>query len=740
MRRRRQLGSFQRWVLTATTALLWTVVVVFGLSFVSVLLSGGSYAGVSDERVEAIAAATYERFLIRVAKALVAVAIEEVALLYPVVLGCTLLLNARQLAGRRSSALRLPGVTLFSALLAAGVYWGFAARLHPGLYLPALSSSVVVQLWVELSIFAAPALTVIALGEMLLVSWRLRSAGVRGLTLVILAAISGGVTYLATRRPPKEPFAIPETPNFRTPPPPPTPAEAEAKKKASKKQKAAKAMNVLWLAVDSLRSDMITEADTPNLAGLVHSSIYFPNTIVPVPRTGPSWAAALTSLDPITTGVETMFPDAKRADLSALALPALLAYSGWRTMVTSEYAGEFFRRVKVGFETESVPRAELMQISGQVLLARAPLLLAHAGLVYGLGPAQRKLLPEPLGELIRSMPNFSTPDTLGEDIRTYLRQPSEEPAFILAFYSQPHFPYTSSPKYARRYRVSGSSAAIAYGRDVANDVPITSDVDRRQLAGLYRAALAESDAAIGRLLRELERMGKLDDTLIVVSADHGEGLYECDTCVGHGDNLRGMMTLRVPIAFRLPTKHYPKSKPAVIEDWVSLLDVYPTLVELLGVRESVVQDGISLIDYKGNPKPQKPGRVHVVETGEWLWNTVAVPKDRIEYPPITALAKLEKDRIVIDPKYEGVIRAAKHRAAIRAPYKLTYEPSRAGVRWRLFDFVADPLDTKDIAAERPEVTAELREALRRSILRHGRVLPVGDYFLTQPPSVPVEHW
>ena len=46
-------------------------------------------------------------------------------------------------------------------------------------------------------------------------------------------------------------------------------------------------------------------------------------------------------------------------------------------MVGLEYAGEFFRRVKLGFEVEAVPRAELMQILGQIMMARAPLVLAR---------------------------------------------------------------------------------------------------------------------------------------------------------------------------------------------------------------------------------------------------------------------------------------------------------------------------------------------------------------------------
>jgi arylsulfatase A-like enzyme len=197
----------------------------------------------------------------------------------------------------------------------------------------------------------------------------------------------------------------------------------------------------------------------------------------------------------------------------------------------------------------------------------------------------------------------------------------------------------------------------------------------------------------------------------------------------------------VPLAIRLPPGRFPTAQPSVQKHYVSLLDVYPTITELVGLPHLATMEGHSLLTQGGAvvPAPAEP-RVHFVETGEWLWTTPAVPKDRIDYPPVTTLAHLEGDRISIDPKYEGVIRAAKHRAAIRAPYKLLYEPGRAGVRWRLFDFEADPLDTKDLATEKPAVLAELKDALRRSVVRHAKVLPVGDWFLTRPPAISEEHW
>ena len=45
-------------------------------------------------------------------------------------------------------------------------------------------------------------------------------------------------------------------------------------------------------------------------------------------------------------------------------------------------------------------------------------------------------------------------------------------------------------------------------------------------------------------------------------ADHGESLYECATCVGHGDNLTGMSALTVPLAIRMPRRRFPAASPS----------------------------------------------------------------------------------------------------------------------------------------------------------------------------------
>jgi arylsulfatase A-like enzyme len=254
---------------------------------------------------------------------------------------------------------------------------------------------------------------------------------------------------------------------------------------------------------------------------------------------------------------------------------------------------------------------------------------------------------------------------------------------------------------------------------------------------LYRAALAETDAAIGKLLERLEAEDRLDNTIIVLMADHGEGLYECPTCVGHGDNLRSMLTLEVPLAFHLPREQFPQVEPQRVEGYVSQLDVYPTILALLGQEPLAPQEGVPLLDAKGRHKGL-PQRDFFTETGEWLWPTPAVPRDRIAYPVITEMAKLERGRIAIDAKYLPEIRAAKQRAVIRPPYKLTYEPGASEVRYHLYQFEKDPFETEDLAASQPEIVSALKLSLRHSMLRHPDILELADYFLTRAEPPPPE--
>ncbi len=697
----------------------------------SVAFGDAQFVGASDDAVQTEAVNRYAPYLSRVGLAMLGIAGTLWLLFFGVVLG--LLLGLRVRMKKDQSARAGWATSLALALLFAAAYWGFVANLHPGLFLSTLSGGARYVLWVQLSYVLAPLMLALAVIGILASLWRgtWKHRGIMG--AVIAASLGGwgfGVSW--ARSTPRVPTGYPKGPPELTTPL----AKAGGRSPPS----------ILFIAVDSLRPDHIDAENTPNIKKLVDSAVYFPHALVTVPRTGPSWSAELTGMSPLSNGVETMFPSQASGNLSKLALPAELASRGYRTGVYSEYAGEFFGRVDAGFQMLCVPRVELAEISGQTLLARAPLVLAQAGMWYSIGQQERKLLGAPLAPLIRGMPNFAQSKVLADDLIATLDadqiangRDNQRPFFALMFYSQPHFPYTSSSPYYNRYRVSGSSPQIAFGRDATNETPVTTKEDKAQLDGLYRAALAESDAEIGRLLERLTQRHKMEDTIIVLTADHGEGLYDCPTCVGHGDNLRGMFSLEIPLAFVLPQARYPLAKPSVEGSYVSQLDVSPTLRSVLGLTPIEVQEGLPLLTTAGTPmKP--PTRIFLAETGEWLWTTSAVPKDRIEYPPITGIAKLEKNRIVIDDKFLPVIRAAKHRAALRPPWKLSYEPSKDGVGIHLYKEDEDPTDEHDVKDKYPEIAKELLDELFANILSHPNMLRTGDFIITRPAPPPEEEF
>ena len=80
--------------------------------------------------------------------------------------------------------------------------------------------------------------------------------------------------------------------------------------------------------------------------------------------------------------------------------------------------------------------------------------------------------------------------------------------------------------------------------------------------------------------------------------------------------------------------------------------------------------------------------------------------------------------------------AAKHRMVRDERYKLVYAPTRAGVRWLLYDTLEDPGEERDVAAGRPEVLARLQRELRAWMLRDPETSERGDYLVPRDAGEP----
>jgi arylsulfatase A-like enzyme/Flp pilus assembly protein TadD len=118
----------------------------------------------------------------------------------------------------------------------------------------------------------------------------------------------------------------------------------------------------------------------------------------------------------------------------------------------------------------------------------------------------------------------------------------------------------------------------------------------------YTGEIAYTDAQIGRLLEKLEALGVRDRTLVVLTADHGEGLGE------HGEQTHALLmydaTLHVPMIYSAPPP-FPQGKRA--SDQASLVDVMPTILDLVDIAAPPDLDGRSL----RAPAPSGPRSLYI---------------------------------------------------------------------------------------------------------------------------------
>ena len=160
--------------------------------------------------------------------------------------------------------------------------------------------------------------------------------------------------------------------------------------------------SLLLIAVDSLRADRVFDSErarrvVPNIWRLAERSVRFESAHVTVPRTFPSLVTLLTGRYPYRHGIRTMFPSLQERERVPPALPAMLREHGYSTSVVSDFCGEVFSRIDLGFDLVQVPafdaKAIVLQRSLTVHKNFLPYVTGAVGGSAGLEVGQR-LFPE----------------------------------------------------------------------------------------------------------------------------------------------------------------------------------------------------------------------------------------------------------------------------------------------------------------------------------------------------------
>ena len=344
---------------------------------------------------------------------------------------------------------------------------------------------------------------------------------------------------------------------------------------------------------------------TPTLDGLVNESTTFEHAYAGVPLCAPSRLCLLTGRHAQNAGAWDN-DSHLRSELETL--PASLSAAGYRTALIgkmhlggdNQYAGFDDRPYGdltggTGHQPDPItpPHAE----RGMELRSRT----ADAGVTE---------IPESLHQeqnLVREAVSY---------IREREHRDPDQPWFVCASFSRPHFPLTAPARFLDRYWPDGvTEPAIERSGDTA-DHPFTEaitagfrtdeiDPEEEQLArAAYFACVDYFDEILGDFLGMLERDGLLENTIVVYTSDHGEMAGEHGIWWKHTWH---ESAVRVPLAIQLPA-HRDGDRPAMeLTTPVSLVDLYSTLCGLVDAPTPDALDGADLSEaIESGREPDRP--------------------------------------------------------------------------------------------------------------------------------------
>lgn len=175
-------------------------------------------------------------------------------------------------------------------------------------------------------------------------------------------------------------------------------------------------------------------------------------------------------------------------------------------------------------------------------------------------------------------------------------QKKDKPWFMMLRHMDPHSPYLPPAPFDRMFYYGNEFDKKKKSMKPVFDFKPFKDyfltwmppglTDRHYMDAQYDGAIAYMDSCIAAIFRQLETMGILDDTIVVINGDHGETLYEHECWYDH----HGMYdnVLKVPLIIR-----YPKKLPSGtrVSGFNQHKDLVPTLLELAGVKTKTKFDG-----------------------------------------------------------------------------------------------------------------------------------------------------
>lgn len=463
--------------------------------------------------------------------------------------------------------------------------------------------------------------------------------------------------------------------------------------------------NVLFIAVDDLRPELGCYGNrvvkTPNIDGLARRGVTFTRAYCQQALCTPSRTSFLTGLRPDTTKVyDNRLGDFRKVLPDVVTLPRFFRQQGYEARGLGKIFGEGFNDPEA-WSTPAWPDEHPgMQYVDLDKWSRVP-------------EAEKARTPIPTLTW-KKYETSQTPDVpdnalhdgqVAERAIQALREMRDKPFFLAAGFLKPHLPFVAPRKYFDLYSRSEipdppypfapkgapevalhSSVELRGYKDIPKQGPLPPGKARELIRGYY-AATSYTDAQVGKVIAELDRLNLTSKTVVVLLGDNGWHLGEHDLWA---KTTNFEFDTRVPLIF---AGAGVRARAAQSSGLVEFVDIYPTLSDLCGFTPPRQLEGLSM-----KPLLSEPAR---------KWKKAAFSQFPRPFSP-----KKAGDGMGYSVRTER--------------YRFTEwrMPEQARNAIELYDHRADPFETVNVAG-RPE-NAELLASLGK-VLRDGwrAALPQG---------------
>ena len=398
--------------------------------------------------------------------------------------------------------------------------------------------------------------------------------------------------------------------------------------------------NVIVIVVDTLRADHVgaygyDREVTPHLDRRAGEGALFENALAPSSWTLPSFGSLFTGQIPSRHAAGMSPGEPKnpftKLDRSVRTLAEVLSENGYATaaVVNNAWLGPAFDMSR-GFDSwDFAPSGERLGRRADEVVGRALVWLEE--------------------------------------------HPAQEPFLLVVHLFDPHMSYDPPETTRGRFTAErGGALELPVTRTwlVREEVDKLSPADREFITAAYDEEIAFVDEQLERFFSELESRDLLDRSIVLLTADHGEELFDHGG-FEHGHSMYQEL-LRVPLI-----AWSPEIRPGRHDQAVSLIDLFPTILDGAGLA---TPDGLA---------------------GSSLW------------PLLTGSGELEPRALIS----EGTLYEAEKKAVVRWPMKLVVEFPE--LELQLYDLTSDGDERRELAGEEPELAGRMLEELRDAVISAG---------------------